>query len=110
MPSIDLNTLASILRAQAATDSKIVLDKSVFADEKVRESIRSAFALSSDLTIGVNASDIPDPTAEGLLTISTANASVLKQADVPVRLTFKTPGGGALQATIRFEMSSSWKF
>jgi hypothetical protein len=111
MPPIDLNTLASNLRAQAAANSTIVLDASVFADERVREGIRSAFALPSDsnLTIDVKTSDIPDPTAEGVLTISTAKASVLKQTDLPVRLIFTTLGG-ALQAIISFEMASSWKF
>src|SRR5215213_9891106 len=109
---MDLNTLASNLRAQAEANSTIVLDASVFADETVRAGIRSAFALPSgtDLTIHVKASDIPDPTAEGVLTIATATASVLKHINLPVRLTFFIPSGGALQALISFDMAPSWKF
>src|SRR5215213_9520577 len=109
---MDLNTLAANLRAQAGADSKIVLNGSVFAEEKVREGIRSAFALLSgaDLTIAVKASDIPDPTTAGVLTISTATASVLNQTNLPVRVTFSVTSGGAVQAIIIFEMASSWKF
>ncbi len=109
---MDLNTLASDLRGKAQTDSKIVLDASVFTDATVRAGIRSAFALpaDSDLTINVKASDIPDPSAEGVLTISKATASVLKQTNVPAKLSFSAPNGGALQAIISFEMPSLWKF
>src|SRR6185503_9175658 len=110
MSTIDLNTLAADLRTQASPGSKIVLNKSVFDDDAIRASIRAAFALSdSDLTISVKASDIPDPTADGVLTISKATASLLKRTDIPVRLSFTTPNGGALQAIITFEMGS-WKF
>ena len=105
---MDLNTLASDLRAQAA-NSKIVLNESVFLDEKVREGIRSAFALSSDLTIGVESANIPDPSADGVLKITTATVSVLKQTNVPVKLIFSAPGG-TLQAVIVIEMPASWKF
>src|SRR5215510_15973658 len=110
MPPTDLNTLAADLRARSATSSTVVLDDAVFADEKVRADIRSAFALSagSDLTIKVKASDIPDP-ADGVLTISTATASVLKQTNVGAKLFF-TAQGGALQAIITLELPSSWKF
>lgn len=106
---MDLKTLASYLRDKAA-NSKIVLDEGVFADEKVREGIRSAFALpaSSDLTIGVNALDIPDAGADGLLTITTATVSVLKQTNARVRLIFSAPGE-ALQAVIVVEMPRLWK-
>ena len=108
---MDLNNLASRLRAQAEASGKIELDSSVFDDEKTRAAIRSAFALPSDsnLKIGVKSSDIPDASAGGVLTISKATASVLKQTDVPVRLTFTAPNG-ALQAIISFEMGPSWKF
>src|SRR5690242_10928161 len=110
MSSTDLNTLASDLRAQATRGSKVVLNESVFADESVRAAIRSAFALSdSDLTISVDAADIPEAPDNGVLTISKAKLSALKQTDLPVRLSFTTPNGGALQATISFEMSSTWK-
>jgi hypothetical protein len=108
---MDLNTLASNLRAEATRSSKIVLDESVFTDASVRADIRSAFALSdSDLTIGVDAADIPNPNADGSLTISRAKASVLKLTDVSLKLTFKASSDGALQAIISFAMPSLWKF
>ena len=110
---MDLNTLTANLRAQADANSTIVLDDTVFADEAVRTGIRSAFALSSGahLTIkGVKASDIPDPRADGVLTISAGTTSVLKQSDVKVNLTFTSRNGDALEATIVTEMGSSWEF
>ena len=107
---MDLNTLASDLRAQAAKNSTIVLNSSVFADDAVRTRIRSAFALESgkDLIIsGVTPADIPDPTADGVLTISTGVASVLKQTDAGVTLAF-TSNGSDLEVIIVADMGDSW--
>jgi hypothetical protein len=108
---MDLNTLASDLRAQAAKDSTIVLNSSVFADA-VCAHIRSSFALESgkDLSIkGVKPGDIPDPSAAGVLTISTGVTSALKQTNVPVTLTFTSNDSG-LQAVIAVDMGGSWNF
>jgi hypothetical protein len=108
---MDLNTLASKLRQQAADNSTIVLDGGVFSDAVLRK-IRSAFALTGDtnLTVaGVQPADIPDPTAGGVLTIKAGTISVFKQSKVPVGLTFTAPAND-LQAIIVAEMGNTWKF
>lgn len=107
---MDLNTLASDLRAQAKATAKIVLDKRVFSDDAVRTRIRTAFALpaGTDLTIqGVTDSDIHDP-SNGVLAISGGKTAILKKDGVPVTLTFTSPGG-ALQLIALAEMGPSWK-
>ena len=108
---MDLNTIAVTLREQAAANSKIVLDGSVLTDE-VREKIRAAFALTTDpdLTIAaVDPSMIPEPTADGVLTITGGTATVLNQTNVPIGLTF-TAANGTVETTIVAKMSGSWKF
>ena len=107
---MDLNTLASYLRGQAAAHSTIVIDTSVFSDETTLAGIRSAFGLSSgaNLTIsGVEASQIPDP-MDGVLKISAGKASVFKR-EPRMNLTFTTPGND-LQAIIVAEMDEGWNF
>jgi hypothetical protein len=109
---MDLNTLASNLRAQAAANSTIVLDAAVFADDTVRAGIRSAFALpaGADLMIkGVQAAAISDAATSGVLTISGGKTAVLKKKDIRVSLTFTAPGG-KLQLIVLAEMGPSWKF
>ncbi|MBO1348079.1 MAG: hypothetical protein EBE86_012100 [Hormoscilla sp. GUM202] len=106
----DLNTLASNLRAQAATNSTIVLDSTVFSSDVLAD-IRTAFALATDanLTItGVRAADIPDP-ANGVLTISVGTASALNQSGLGIGLTFME-SGDSLEAIVTATMSTSWKF
>ena len=108
---MDLNTLATDLRSQAAKNSTIVLDETVFA-ESALASIRAAFALADgkNLTIvGVKSSDIPNPTADGALKIKAGTTSVLKQSNVPVGLTF-TMANGALQSVIVVDLPEFWKF
>src|SRR6185503_5917831 len=110
MPSMDLNTLAATLRAQAAANSTITLDSSVFSDEAVRAAIRSAFALGAgkDLTISnVPVESVPEPT-NGELTISGGKASVLKH-DALINVTFKSANGG-LQAIVVAGMPKEWTF
>jgi len=107
---MDLNKLASDLRAKAAAHATIVLDDSVFSDETILAGIRSAFALPSgaNLTIsGVEASQIKDP-VDGVLTISGGKASVFKR-EPRMTLTFTSPGND-LQAIIVAEMGQGWNF
>ena len=108
---MDLNTLATNLRAQASVNHAIVLDDSVFPSATLG-GIRTSFALppGTNLTIaGVEPTDIPDPTADGLLTISRGTAAVLNQNGVGVVLTF-TASAGNLQVVILAKMAESWSF
>ncbi len=108
---MDLNTIAIRLREQAAAKSTIVLDDSVLTGE-VREKIRVAFALKTDpdLTIaGVNPHNIPEPSAEGVLTIAAGTATVLSQTNVPIGLTF-TAANGTVETVIVAKMGESWEF
>ncbi|MBT9314053.1 DUF6603 domain-containing protein [Leptothoe spongobia] len=106
----NLNTLASNLKAQAATNSTIALDSTVFSTD-VLANIRAAFGLEADVNLtltGVNATDISAP-SNGILTISAGTASVLNQDNVDIGLAF-TESAGSLQALIIVTMSDAWKF
>ena len=108
---MDLNTLVNTLRDQAREKSKIVLDDSVLNAE-VRKKIRVAFALESDkdlIIAPVDPSNFPQPSAEGVLTITGGTAKVLNQNNVPIGLTF-TVANGTVDVVIVATMSESWKF
>ena len=88
-----------------------MLGSTVFPSS-VLDDLRTAFVLAAgtNLTIkGVQATDIPAPTASGVLAISVGTASVLNQSGVRIDLTFTAPGG-KLEAVIGATMSASWKF
>ena len=108
---MDLNTLVNTLRDQAREKSKIELDASVLTGE-VRQKIRVAFALESDkdlIIAPVDHSEFPQPSAEGVLTITGGTATVLNQNNVPIGLTF-TVANGTVDVVIVATMSDSWKF
>jgi len=106
----DLNALANTLRAQAASNSTLVLDSTVFP-AAILDSIRTAFMLAAEtnLTItGVQPADVPAP-VNGVLTITAGTALVLNQSGVGMGLTFTAPGG-TLVTIIMATMSAAWKF
>jgi hypothetical protein len=108
---VDLTQLTTILQTQAQAKSTLVLDSSVFP-ASVLDDIRTAFELAAgtNLTItGVKPTDIPTPSASGVLTISAGAAAALNQSGVKIGLTFTAPGG-TLQALIVATMPTSWKF
>ena len=108
---MDLNTLVRKLREQA-TNSRIKLDGSILDDETVREKIRAAFALETgaDLTIVGVTADIPEPGADGVLTITGGKAErLLKQNNVQVELTF-IEVNGTIDVVIVAKMGKDWTF
>jgi len=108
---MDLTALAKNLRKQAATNSTLILDDTVFASS-VLDDIRTAFALPAgkNLTVkGVRESDVPAHPTGGVLEISAGTASMLNQTAVGIGLTFTAPGG-SLEAVITGTMGEAWKF
>lgn len=108
---MDLTALAKNLRKQAATNSTLILDDTVFASS-VLDDIRTAFALPAgkNLTVkGVRESDVPAHPTGGVLKISAGTASLLNQTAVGIGLTFTAPGG-SLEAVITGTMAEAWKF
>ncbi len=106
----DLGALASQLRQQAAANSAIVLDGTIFTGAVLTD-VRTAFALAppANLTIaGVGPADVPAPDGE-VLTISAGTASVLGRDGVPITLAFTAPAQD-LQVIITAAMGASWTF
>ena len=107
---MDLDALATKLRAEAKADSAIVLGSDIFSNA-VLENICTAFGLpvGANLTIkGLSESDIPEPD-QGVLTISPGKAAVLNQSESEVGLSF-TVAGDLLEVAITAKMGTLWKF
>ncbi|SHM65334.1 hypothetical protein SAMN05444266_109356 [Chitinophaga jiangningensis] len=83
---MDINTLITQLRAQAASNSSIVLDTTLLSADQV-STIQSQFGLDSStfLTItGVTTADIPDATAN-TVSITTGTVAALQITDLTVQ-------------------------
>lgn len=107
----DLKALAANLRAQAAPDSSIVLDSTVFPSSQL-DLIRSAFDLPAGANLkiaGVTPADILDPGPDGVLDITVGTAGLLNQSCVGIDLSF-TEESGMLQVVIVATMGGPWRF